>query len=105
MTRLSQDEQDIVDTVHEFVEREVRPVVRDLEHANTYPEKLIDQFASIAAGSSIIVSLSMPPRTVRTPASAERGRRRPGGGRSAARPRRLAPQARPVGALSRLAHP
>jgi alkylation response protein AidB-like acyl-CoA dehydrogenase len=42
MTRLSQDEQDIVATVARFVDREVRPVARDLEHDNTYPEALIE---------------------------------------------------------------
>lgn len=43
MTRLSNEEQAIVATVREWVDREVRPVVRDLEHANTYPEDLIEQ--------------------------------------------------------------
>jgi alkylation response protein AidB-like acyl-CoA dehydrogenase len=43
MAGLTQDEQDIVATVREFVDREVRPVVRELEHANTYPDKLIEQ--------------------------------------------------------------
>jgi alkylation response protein AidB-like acyl-CoA dehydrogenase len=47
MTGLSQDEQDIVDTVREFVDREVRPVARELEHDNTYPEKLIDQMKQL----------------------------------------------------------
>jgi alkylation response protein AidB-like acyl-CoA dehydrogenase len=40
---LSQEEQSIVDTVRDFVDRDVRPVVRDLEHADTYPEALIEQ--------------------------------------------------------------
>jgi alkylation response protein AidB-like acyl-CoA dehydrogenase len=40
---LSDEEQAIVDTVRDFVDREVRPVVRELEHADTYPEKLIEQ--------------------------------------------------------------
>jgi alkylation response protein AidB-like acyl-CoA dehydrogenase len=40
---LSAEEQAVVDTVAEFIDREVRPVVRDMEHANTYPEKLIEQ--------------------------------------------------------------
>jgi alkylation response protein AidB-like acyl-CoA dehydrogenase len=40
---LSVEEQGIVDTVRDFVDREVRPVVRELEHANTYPESLIEQ--------------------------------------------------------------
>jgi hypothetical protein len=42
MATLSQDEQDIVATVRAFVDRDVKPVVRELEHANTYPEKLIE---------------------------------------------------------------
>ncbi len=40
---LSDEEQAVVETVADWVDREVRPVVRDLEHANTYPEKLIEQ--------------------------------------------------------------
>ncbi|WP_151475984.1 acyl-CoA dehydrogenase family protein [Streptomyces albicerus] len=40
---LSEDEQLIVGTVHEFVDKDVRPVVRELEHADTYPESLIEQ--------------------------------------------------------------
>jgi alkylation response protein AidB-like acyl-CoA dehydrogenase len=43
MYDLTADEQAIVETVRDFVDREVRPVVRELEHANTYPEKLIEQ--------------------------------------------------------------
>jgi len=41
--KLDADEQAIVKTVRDFVDREVRPVVRELEHANTYPEALIEQ--------------------------------------------------------------
>jgi alkylation response protein AidB-like acyl-CoA dehydrogenase len=43
MTELSRDERDVVDTVRQFVDREVRPVARDLEHANTFPDALIEQ--------------------------------------------------------------
>jgi alkylation response protein AidB-like acyl-CoA dehydrogenase len=43
MDGLTEEESAIVSLVAEFVDREVRPVVRELEHANTYPEKLIDQ--------------------------------------------------------------
>jgi alkylation response protein AidB-like acyl-CoA dehydrogenase len=39
---LSDTESAIVDVVREFVDSEVRPVVRELEHNDTYPEKLID---------------------------------------------------------------
>lgn len=41
MDELNDVEQAIVETVRDFVDREVRPVVRELEHANTYPEELI----------------------------------------------------------------
>ncbi|HEX4250657.1 MAG TPA: acyl-CoA dehydrogenase family protein [Pseudonocardia sp.] len=47
MATLSSDELAIVDTVREFVDREVRPVVRELEHSNTYPEKLIEQMKEL----------------------------------------------------------
>jgi isovaleryl-CoA dehydrogenase len=40
---LSEEEQAIVETVAEFVDREVRPVAQELDHTNTYPEKLIEQ--------------------------------------------------------------
>ncbi|RBM12559.1 acyl-CoA dehydrogenase [Prauserella sp. PE36] len=43
MDELDADERAIVETVRDFVDREVRPVVRELEHENTYPEKLIEQ--------------------------------------------------------------
>ncbi|WP_297542862.1 acyl-CoA dehydrogenase family protein [Amycolatopsis sp.] len=43
MSKLSDVEQAIVDTVREFVDREVRPVARELEHADEYPEQLIEQ--------------------------------------------------------------
>jgi hypothetical protein len=43
MSALSQEERDVVATVRDFVDREVRPVARDLEHANEYPEQLLEQ--------------------------------------------------------------
>lgn len=43
MTKLSADEQAIVKVVRDWVDREVKPVVNELEHANTYPEELIEQ--------------------------------------------------------------
>ena len=43
MSRLSTEEQSVVDTVRDFVDRDVRPVVRELEHADTYPAALIDR--------------------------------------------------------------
>jgi alkylation response protein AidB-like acyl-CoA dehydrogenase len=43
MDGLTEDEAEIVSLVGEFVDREVRPVVQELDHTNTYPGKLIDQ--------------------------------------------------------------
>jgi alkylation response protein AidB-like acyl-CoA dehydrogenase len=40
---LEPEEQSIVDTVADFVDREVRPVARELEHADAYPGALIDE--------------------------------------------------------------
>jgi alkylation response protein AidB-like acyl-CoA dehydrogenase len=44
---LNTEEQAVVDTVADFVDREVRPVVHELEHANEYPEKLIERMKEI----------------------------------------------------------
>jgi alkylation response protein AidB-like acyl-CoA dehydrogenase len=47
MTVLSTEEQAIIDIVGEFVDREVRTVVRELEHTDTYPEMLIEQMKEL----------------------------------------------------------
>jgi isovaleryl-CoA dehydrogenase len=44
---LTEDERAIVELVREFVNKDVKPVVRDLEHANTYPDKLIEQMKQL----------------------------------------------------------
>jgi alkylation response protein AidB-like acyl-CoA dehydrogenase len=47
MDGLTGEENAIVAVVGEFVDREVRPVVRELEHADAYPEKLIEQMKQL----------------------------------------------------------
>ncbi len=47
MSGLSAEERAVVGTVAEFVDRDVRPVARELEHANEYPEKLIGQMKAL----------------------------------------------------------
>ena len=47
MAALSPEEQAGIKTVAAFVDREVRPVVRELEHADEYPEKLIAQMKEL----------------------------------------------------------
>jgi len=44
---LSGEEQEIVDLVRDFVDKTVKPVARELEHANTYPEALIEQMKEL----------------------------------------------------------
>ena len=44
---LDEEETAIVEVVRDFVDREVRPVARDLEHTDTYPEKLIEQMKQL----------------------------------------------------------
>ncbi len=40
--KLSAEEQSIVETVRNFVDKDVKPVAQHLDHTNTYPEDLID---------------------------------------------------------------
>jgi alkylation response protein AidB-like acyl-CoA dehydrogenase len=47
MSVLNSEEQAAVETVAEWVDREVRPAARELEHANAYPEKLIGQMKEL----------------------------------------------------------
>ena len=46
-TALDVEESLLVDTVREFVDRDVKPTVRDVEHANEYPEAWIEQMKRI----------------------------------------------------------
>lgn len=47
MAELNDDETLLVATVRSFVDREVKPTVREVEHANTYPEAWIEQMKRI----------------------------------------------------------
>src|SRR3954454_2014965 len=51
---LSVEERDIVRLVRDFVDEEVRPVARELEHANTYPEALIDQMKALGVYGLVV---------------------------------------------------
>jgi alkylation response protein AidB-like acyl-CoA dehydrogenase len=54
VTVLSEQEQLVVSIIRKFVDDEVRPVVRDLEHANEYPGKLIDQMKELGVFGAAI---------------------------------------------------
>jgi alkylation response protein AidB-like acyl-CoA dehydrogenase len=45
--QLSDEEAMLVETVRAFIDREVKPAVRDVEHANEYPEAWIEQMKRI----------------------------------------------------------
>jgi alkylation response protein AidB-like acyl-CoA dehydrogenase len=47
VTVLSEQERLAVSVTRQFVDDDVRPAVRDLEHANEYPDKLIDQMKGL----------------------------------------------------------
>jgi len=65
VSSLTEEERAIVDTVREFVDREVRPVARELEHADEYPGKLIDQMKALG-----IFGLAVPEAYDGSPVSA-----------------------------------
>jgi alkylation response protein AidB-like acyl-CoA dehydrogenase len=44
---LTDEESAIVEVVRDFVDREVRPVARELDHTNTYPEAQIEQMKKL----------------------------------------------------------
>jgi alkylation response protein AidB-like acyl-CoA dehydrogenase len=51
---LDPDEADIVAVVRDWVESSVRPVARDLEHANTYPAELIETMKQLGVYGLVI---------------------------------------------------
>ncbi|MGB0964047.1 MAG: acyl-CoA dehydrogenase family protein, partial [Mycobacterium sp.] len=61
---LSDEETLLVETVRAFIDRDVKPTVRDVEHANTYPEAWIDQMKRIG-----IYGLAIPEDYGGTPVS------------------------------------
>ncbi|PPI99637.1 acyl-CoA dehydrogenase family protein [Nocardia nova] len=65
MPRLTDEETYLIETVRTFVDREVKPQVRELEHANTYPEKWIEQMKRIG-----IYGLAVPERYGGSPVGA-----------------------------------
>ncbi|EPH46778.1 acyl-CoA dehydrogenase family protein [Streptomyces aurantiacus] len=61
---LPPDEQLVVATVRDFVDKEVKPVVRELEHADTYPEALIERMKELG-----VFGLAVPEAYGGTPVS------------------------------------
>ena len=61
---LTDEETLLVETVRAFIDRDVKPTVRDVEHANEYPEKWIDQMKQIG-----IYGLAIPEDYAGSPVS------------------------------------
>ena len=64
VSQLSEEENLLVDTVRQFIDRDVRPTVRDVEHANEYPDTWIEQMKRIG-----IYGLAVPEEYGGTPVS------------------------------------
>ncbi|MGN7780417.1 acyl-CoA dehydrogenase family protein [Mycolicibacterium sp. 22603] len=64
VSQLSEEENLLVDTVRQFIDRDVRPTVRDVEHANEYPDAWIEQMKRIG-----IYGLAVPEEYGGTPVS------------------------------------
>ena len=54
MVELIAEERALLEAVRDFVDTDVRPVVTDLEHENTYPEKLINQMKEMGLFGLVI---------------------------------------------------
>ena len=65
MDGLTEEEAAIVAVVRDFVDHDVRPVVRDLEHTDTYPEALIERMKELG-----VFGLAVPEAWGGTPVSA-----------------------------------
>ncbi|EKX66590.1 acyl-CoA dehydrogenase family protein [Streptomyces ipomoeae] len=61
---LSEEERFVVGTVHDFVDQDVKPVVRELEHGDTYPEALIERMKRLG-----VFGLAVPEEYGGTPVS------------------------------------
>ncbi|MEU8956612.1 acyl-CoA dehydrogenase family protein [Streptomyces sp. NPDC048518] len=64
LDELTAEERLIVTTVRDFVDRQVRPVVRELEHTDTYPEALIARMKELG-----VFGLAVPEEFGGTPVS------------------------------------
>ena len=48
MTTLNEEQQQIINTVRRFIEREVKPVASDMEHRDEYPHALVERMKELA---------------------------------------------------------
>ncbi|NIP72915.1 MAG: acyl-CoA dehydrogenase family protein, partial [Gammaproteobacteria bacterium] len=53
-TTAAADERLILDTIDQWVEREVAPVAMEMEHADAYPEHLVEQMKELGLFGAVI---------------------------------------------------
>ena len=54
MITLSEEQQQIINTVRRFIEREVKPVASDMEHRDEYPHALVERMKELGLFGAII---------------------------------------------------
>jgi alkylation response protein AidB-like acyl-CoA dehydrogenase len=54
MTTLNEEQQQIINTVRRFIEREVKPVASDMEHRDEYPHALVERMKELGLFGAII---------------------------------------------------
>ena len=54
MTQLSEAQRGIINTIREFVRREVVPVASQMEHADEYPFELVERMKELGLFGAII---------------------------------------------------
>ena len=54
MITLSEEQQQIINTVRRFIEREVKPVASEMEHRDEYPHALVERMKELGLFGAII---------------------------------------------------
>ena len=54
MATLNEEDQQILSTIHRFVERDVKPVASEMEHRDEYPHALVEQMKALGLFGAII---------------------------------------------------
>ena len=54
MITLNEEQQQIINTVRRFIEREVKPVASDMEHRDEYPHALVERMKELGLFGAII---------------------------------------------------
>ena len=50
---LNEEDQQILSTIHRFVERDVKPVASEMEHNDEYPHELVEKMKQLGTAVSV----------------------------------------------------